>query len=156
MTTTLKCLLTVVLSGATAMAGAVELGTADECIALVKKAIVFAKANGRDKIIAEINSKSPNFRVKDLYLFMSTSTDGAVLAHGANTKLVGRELGDLRDVDGVFFARKFRDVINSKEGKGWVDYKWPNSASGQIEPKSTYLERADDVYYACGIKPVAK
>lgn len=156
MTTTLKCLLAVVLSGATALAGAADHGTADECVALVKKAIAFSKANGRDKIAAEINNRTPEFRNKDLYLFISPVTQGAVVAHGANAKLVGRTLGDLRDVDGVYFTRKFREVAASKEGTGWVDYKWPNSASGQLEPKSTYIERVDDVYFACGIKPPGK
>lgn len=148
-----QAVLTVLLIGATALAAAAddERGTQEEAVALVKKAIAYYKVNGRDKLAAEINNRAPQFRDKDLYLFVSPLTEGAVYAHGANAKLVGKTLGDLRDVDGVSFVRKFREVANSKEGKGWVDYKWPNARSGQMEHKSTYIERVDDMYFACGI-----
>lgn len=126
-------------------------GTPDEAVALVKKAAAFYKANGKDKLAAEINSRSPQFQDKDLYLFMSPAAGGALIAHGANAKMVGKTLGDLRDVDGVNFVQKFREVANSKEGHGWVDYKWPNAKTGQLEQKSTYIERIDDVYLAAGI-----
>jgi cytochrome c len=126
-------------------------GTADEAVALVKKAAAFYKANGKEKLAAEINSRSPQFQDKDLYLFMSPAVGGALIAHGANAKMVGKTLGDLRDVDGVNFVQKFREVANSKEGHGWVDYKWPNAKTGQLEQKSTYIERVDDVYLAAGI-----
>ncbi|KQX01999.1 histidine kinase [Massilia sp. Root418] len=142
------------LLAATSVAGAAddaERGTADEAVALVKKAIAYYKANGREKLAAEINNRTPQFREKDLYLFMSPYGGGAVIAHGANAKLVGKSLGDLRDVDGVNFVQKFRELAASKEGKGWVDYKWPNSKTGALESKSTYVERVDDLYIACGI-----
>lgn len=150
----LQTMLMALLIGASAVAGAAdeERGKADEAVALVKKAIVYYKANGREKLAAEINGRSPQFREKDLYLFLSPIANaGALIAHGANAKMVGKSLGELKDVDGVPFVQKFREVVNSKEGKGWVDYKWPNAQTGQIEQKSTYLERVDDIYIACGI-----
>ncbi len=134
-----------------AMAMAQERGTAEEAVALVKKATAYYKANGKEKLAAEINSRSPQFQEKDLYLFMSPASGGALIAHGANAKMVGKTLGDMRDVDGVNFVQKFREVANSKEGHGWVDYKWPNAKTGQLEQKSTYVERVDDVYIAAGI-----
>lgn len=149
----LLSMLMALLIAAGAAAGAAEeteRGTADEAVALVKKAIAFYKANGRDKLAAEINNRTPQFREKDLYLFMSPYAGGAVIAHGANAKLVGKSLGDLRDVDGVNFVQKFREIAASKEGKGWVDYKWPNAKTGSMESKSTYVERVDDLYIACG------
>lgn len=153
MRTYFQSVLMALLIGASAAAGAadnVARGSSEEAVALVKKAIAFYKANGRDKLAEEINNRTPQFREKDLYLFMSPHAGGAVIAHGANAKLVGKSLGDLRDVDGVNFVQKFREVAASKEGKGWVDYKWPNAKSGALEPKSTYIERVDDLYIACG------
>lgn len=149
----LQTMLMALLIGASAVAGAAdeERGTADEAVALVKKAIAYYKANGREKLAAEINNRTPQFREKDLYLFLSPVASGALIAHGANAKMVGKSLGELKDVDGVAFVQKFRDVVNGKEGKGWVDYKWPNAKTGQIEQKSTYLERVDELYIACGI-----
>ncbi len=133
---------------------AVDHGTAEEAVALVKKAIVFYKANGADKTWAEINNReNPKFVLKDLYLFSGALKPNIpVPAHGANAKLVGKVMTELKDVDGVPFTKMFAEVANSKEGKGWVDYKWPNPITKQIEKKSTYVERVDDSFYiACGI-----
>lgn len=145
-----KLLLLVLLFSFAGIAGAADRGTADEAVTLVKKAIAFYKANGKDKVAAEINGKTGMFEEKDLYLFMSPVEVGPVVAHAANPKLVGRALGDLRDVDGVYFTRRFREVA-AKEGKGWVEYKWPNAKTGNLEAKRTYIERVDDYYFACGV-----
>jgi cytochrome c len=153
MGTMLRTIVITAMMGLSSLAAAADeqRATADEAVALVKKAIVYYKANGREKLAAEINSRTPQFLEKDLYLFMSPINSGALIAHGANAKMVGKTLGDMRDVDGIAFVQKFRDVANSKDGKGWVDYKWPNNKTGQIEQKSTYIERVDDIYLACGI-----
>lgn len=146
-----KAIVAALLIGAMGLAGAAEKGSPEEAVALVKKAIAYYKTNSRDKIIAEINNHNPQFHDKDLYLFISPLAGGPLLAHGVNPKLIGKNLDEMKDVDGVYFARKFRDVAASKEGKGWVDYKWPNAQSGQMEAKSSYVERVDDMYFACGI-----
>lgn len=129
-------------------------GTADEAVALVKKVIVFYKANGPEKTWAEINNReNPKFVYKDLYVFSGGMTPNTPTpAHGANAKLVGKVMSDLKDVDGVPFTKLMGEVAKSKEGKGWVDYKWPNPITKKIEQKSTYVERIDDSFYiACGI-----
>jgi len=138
-----------ILSGA---AGASERGTAEEAVALVKKAIAYYKANGAEKTFAEINTPNGQFHMKDLYLFAARKqAGGTTLAHGANPRLLGKPLGDLKDVDGVPFVRMLSETAASKEGKGWVDYRWPNPVTKQIEKKSTYVEAVDDIYFACGI-----
>ncbi len=112
------------------------------------------RANGADKTWAEINNHAgAKFVSKDLYVFSGALKPGIPApAHGANLKLVGKVMTELKDVDGVPFTKRFAEVANSKEGKGWVDYKWPNPISKQVEQKSTYVERADDNFYiACGI-----
>ncbi|MEB0031876.1 cache domain-containing protein [Undibacterium sp. RTI2.1] len=136
----------------TGSALAVEHGSAQEATDLVKKVIAYYKANGKEKTFAEINDPKGQFLVKDLYIFAGTVKGGGpTLAHGANPKLIGKSLGELKDVDGVFFVRKMTEVAASKEGKGWVDYKWPNPITKVLEQKSTYVERVDDLYFACGI-----
>ena len=66
----------------------------DEAVAMVKKGVGFAKANGRDKAYAEITNKAGQFIDRDLYLVVY-GLDGTVRAHGANEKLVGKNLIDL-------------------------------------------------------------
>lgn len=137
---------------AAAPAFASDKGTAEEATALVKKVIAYYKANGKEKTFAAINSQNPEFKYKDLYVFGSIAKEGSLLAaHGANPRMVGKDMGELKDADGNPFAKKIVDIALSKEGKGWVDYKWPNPVTKAIELKSTYVERVDDVYFAVGI-----
>ena len=127
-------------------------GTADEAVAMVKKAGAYLKENGQDKTIAAINDPKGQFVKGDLYVFMlRTNGDGLALAHGQNAKIVGKNMLELRSADGVFFVKDFVKTANSPSGKGWVNYQWPNSVSKAIEEKSTYIERFGDVFLGVGI-----
>ena len=134
------------------IAQAAEKGTANEAMALVKKAAAYLKENGKEKAYAEFNNPTGQFVVKDLYVFVyNINGDGINRAHGANPKMVGKNLLELKDVDGMPIVKSFLDVANSKAGSGWVDYKWSNTVTKQMEPKSTYIERVGDVLIGCGI-----
>jgi cytochrome c len=120
----------------------------DDAVAMVKKAVVYLKKNGRDKAVAEYNRPDGPFREGDLYIVVFDMT-GLGLAH-LNPRLVGKHTGDIRDVDGKSIFQAQRKVA-LEQGTGWVDYKWPNPVSGRIENKSTYLEKVDDLIIMCGI-----
>lgn len=127
-------------------------GSADEAVALVKKAGAYMKEHGKEKLLTEINNVAPAFVSKDLYLFAyAASGDGINLAHGANKKMIGKNMLDLRDADGVYIVKKFLEAANGKAGNGWVDYKWTNPKTGALEAKSTYIERFGDILIGCGI-----
>ncbi len=133
------------------LAQAADKGSADEAVALVKKAVAFLKANGKDKAYAEFNNTSGQFVTKDLYVFVYGLSDGLNLAHGANPKMVGKNLMELKDANGVFIVKEFIKTANGKTGNGWVDYQWPNPVTKALEAKSTYVEKAGDVLIGCGI-----
>ncbi len=140
------------LAGFSQLVMASDKGSADEAIALVKKAGAYMKEHGKEKTFAEINTMAPAFVSKDLYLFAySTNGDGMNLAHGANKKMIGKNMLDLRDANGVYIVKKFLDAANSKGGSGWVDYKWTNPKTGALEEKTTYIERFGDILIGCGI-----
>jgi len=61
------------------------------------------------------------------------------LAHGANEKLVGKVLIDLKDQNGKQFMRELVDVAATK-GEGWVDYDWANPTTKKVEGKSTFVK----------------
>ena len=127
-----------------------EHGTREEAIALVQKAIASIKANGREKTIAEINNvQGTKFRDRDLYITINDMT-AKNLAHGANPRMQGKDLIDLKDADGKAFMRERLELVKTK-GKGWQDYKFVNPVSKQIEDKSMYFEKFEDLIINCGV-----
>lgn len=124
-------------------------GTADEAVAMVKKAVAFIDANGKDKAFAAFNDQSGQFVKGDLYV-MAYDMEGNNKAHGSNAKLIGKNLLDIKDANGVFIVKNFIEMAKGK-GKGWVDYKWPNKTTNEVENKSTYVEKAGDILVGVGI-----
>lgn len=143
---------------AVAMSAAVAAGTAwamaehasaKEAEAMVKKGVAYIKANGKEKGYAEITSKQSQFRDRDLYLVVY-GMDGKVWAHGANEKMVGKVLIDLKDIDGKEFVRERTELAKTKN-TFWQNYKFTNPVDRKVEPKSMYCERLDDTVVCGGI-----
>lgn len=132
-----------------AAAPAAERGTAEEAVAMVGKVIAYMKTNGKEKAIAEVNNPKGQFVDRDLYITIG-DMNGKNLAHGVNPKLVGKNLMDVKDADGKQFLKERNEMLKTKS-KGWYDYKWPHPVTKQIESKSTYFEKYEDVIVACGI-----
>lgn len=127
-----------------------EHGTADEAVALVKKAVVHYKTAGRDKACAAFADPNGGFQAKDLYVFVQ-DTGGVVQCHGKNPAFAGKNMSGLKDSDGNLFIAEMNRVVKVN-GSGWVDYKWTNTQTKKIEPKSSYVEIADgEVYIGAGI-----
>ena len=142
------CLLAA-LAGAAPYAAAADVVTKPEAEAMVKKAIAYMKANGREKTFAEIDKKDGQFTDRDLYL-VAYGLDGVVRAHGANTKMIGKNLMELKDVDGKAFVKE-RVEMAKKKVPFWQDYKFNNPVSGKIEPKTMYCVPEDDLILCGGV-----
>lgn len=141
-------------------AQALERSNADEAVAMVNKAIDYLKKNGADKSIAEFNNGNSPFnstsdinKKGDLYLFMFSAkqVNAGQLVHGKNPKIVGKDLSEMRDADGVYLIRELFKTCNGKDGKGWVHYKWPNPVSKDVEAKQSYVVKVDDYCIGTGI-----
>ena len=107
------------------------------------------KKNGREKTFAEITKKDGAFQDRDLYLVVY-GMDGVVHAHGANEKMVGKNLIDLKDVDGKAFVKERVEMAKTKPSF-WQDYKFTNPENKKIEPKTMYCERLEDTVVCGGI-----
>jgi signal transduction histidine kinase len=132
-----------------AWAATAEHASAKEAEAMVKKGVAYIKANGKDKSYAEFTSKESKFRDRDLYLVVY-GLDGKVWAHGANEKMVGRVMLDLKDIDGKEFVRERVELAKAKPSF-WQDYKFTDPLTRKVEPKSMYCERLDDTVVCGGI-----
>jgi cytochrome c len=130
-------------------AAAAEKGTADEAKTLVDKGIAYVQSNGKEKAFSEFSNPKGQFVDRDLYIFV-VDFNGITLAHGGNSKLVGKDMNELKDADGKFFIKECIEVVKTK-GNGWVDYKWQNPVTKKIEPKSTYVQKNEDYFLGCGI-----
>jgi len=122
-------------------------GTKEQAKALVKTAIADYKAEGTG-VLAKVTAKDPKYVHDDLYV-MVYDMNGKCVAHGANAKMVGKDLIDLQDPDGKAFVRERVEIAKTK-GSGWQDYKFTNPVDKKIESKTAYLEKAGDFIFACG------
>lgn len=129
-------------------AHAAEQGTAEEATALVKKAVAFLKANGKDKTLAEMSNNKGQFVDRDLYISVY-DMNGKVVAHGTNAKLIGKDVSALKDADGKEFIK---DILSQAKanGKGKSNYKWQNPVTKEIQAKSVYFEKSEDMVFSGG------
>ena len=149
---TLITTLFIALAGTTGLGNALAKegnATAAEATAMVKKAVAFIKSSGKDKGYTEISTKGGQFSDRDLYVTVY-GLDGTVRAHGANEKMIGKNLIDLKDVDGKAFVKERVDMAATKP-TFWQDCKFTNPVSKKIEPKSMYCEKLDDAVVCGGI-----
>ncbi|HEX4878244.1 MAG TPA: cache domain-containing protein [Limnobacter sp.] len=120
-----------------------------EAMAMVKQAAAVVNAGKKEQLIAEVNSDNKTWHQGELYLIV-LAADGSHLAHPTNSKLLGKSMLDVPDVDGKLF-RQERVELAKTQGEGWVDYKYKNPANGKIEDKTLYVLRAGDVILSAGV-----
>ena len=138
--------LLVVISGAAlAAAGA----TKEEAVAMVKKAVAAIKAEGTEKVYAEISDPQGAFVDRDLYVVVYRM-DGLVLAHGADKSRIGVNLIHDKDVDGKEFVKERIDLAKT-EPTFWQSYKFMNPVTKAIEPKEMYCERLNETVVCGGV-----
>jgi len=148
------CVLSVFLFASSIFAQTVA-PTRDDAKGLVKQAVAFNKANGRDKFLNEVMSPNGKFHFqegtkKGLYIFVYDEK-GVVVAHGVRMELTGRNRWNDKDPDGKYWIREWTDLVH-KKGSGWIDYKEFNPANkNQIMLKSSYVELIDGMVIGCGI-----
>jgi cytochrome c len=130
-------------------ASAAERATKDEAVAMVKKAVAFIKAQGPDKAYAEFTKKGGTFTDRDLYVVVY-KTDGVVLAHGQNEKLVGTNQKDAKDPDGKPFVQE-RVELAKKGQPFWQDYKFTDPLTKNVVPKEMYCEPLGETAVCGGV-----
>ena len=123
-------------------------GTTDEAYEIVMKILESMRKNGKEKTYAEINNKLGRYSDRDLYAVVY-DLHGRNVAHGAFPAMVGKDLIDAKDGAGKLYVRERLEIIQN-HGKGWQDYTFTNPVTKQMEPKSMYLEKFDDVIVGCG------
>src|SRR5215475_1049888 len=142
------------LFAASGPAGAVsEFGTRDEAVAMVHRVQDMYKKLGAEGVFAAIKRKAPGTIDRDLYAYIVDTkdfTNWVVMANGAiPTMTTGTSLWNFRDQNGLYLGRVEAEVC--KGGRGWVDFRWLNPVTQQIDDKSAYIERIGDTNYCIGV-----
>jgi cytochrome c len=123
-------------------------GTTKEAQAMLGKAVEFYKANGQAKAFAAFNDNKGKFVDRDLYIYVS-DLNAKILAHGANSALIGKNLIELKDSDGKQFMKELVDKAKVSSS-GSIDYKWTNPSSKKVEAKTVFFQKIGDVVLVCG------
>ncbi|MCW5667704.1 MAG: cache domain-containing protein [Piscinibacter sp.] len=128
-------------------------GSADEALAMVRKAVDLYKRKGR-AALEDITADGKNFADRDMYVF-ALDRQGVYRAFGGNPARVGVSVTSIPGVDGTKLTRDAFTV--APHGGGWIDYDFRNPATGEVAPKTSYVEPVEeDLVLACGIyKPRA-
>jgi cytochrome c len=119
--------------------GATFAGTPEQAKALAEKAAAYAKEVGPEKAFEAFSSKDPKWHEHDLYVF-ALSFDGMMLANGANKAMVGKNMMEMHDVNGVYMTKDAITAVKAK-GNGWVDYMFSNPETKMMQAKSSYHVR---------------
>ena len=116
-------------------------GTADEAMALVKRAFEHLKEVGQEQAYEDFQNKSGQFIDRDLYIFV-VDRDGFYRVMGDDVSQVGTHLNEVSGLDGDQLTVDAWD--RATRGGGWVEYKMHSSTTGGIREKVSYVIQIDD------------
>ena len=75
------------------------------------------------------------------------------LSAASSTRRLGSSEAEMLDGAGMPVVRKIVEV--GRQGGGWFDYTFRNPATGELAPKTSYVEPFEGVNFLCGVyKPV--
>ncbi|HJV00508.1 MAG TPA: cache domain-containing protein [Burkholderiaceae bacterium] len=120
----------------------------DNARQLVKKAIAHLKASGLQQACADFGDPAKGYMAGASYVFIQ-DLHVKMVCNPSNPRIVGKDLAELKDANGFTFSREMVRIA-STAGSGWVEYKWINPATGQLQQKKSYVERSDEYVVGAG------
>jgi hypothetical protein len=123
--------------------------TEEEAKTMALKAADYLKSVGPDKALADFSARDGPWHDRDLYVTVQNNR-GVMVANGTNPGLIGRDVLELKDPEG----KSFNHDIQAIRETGWVDFKWQNPVTREIEPKTTFEVRVGN--YIIGVGAYAR
>ena len=128
-----------------------EYGTAEEAVAMVKRAVAFANQHGVHALIDDVNKVGKSqFVDRDLYTVVLDIDAANWIAHSNNPRAVGLGVDTKDIVDGRYFVREMAQLMKTK-GSGWTEYHWQHPVTNEYQAKAGYMERVGNIGIGCGI-----
>ena len=123
-------------------------GTAEEAVALVRKAVELHRSTSREQFLGRITDKAGGFHDRDMYVFVLDET-GRYLAFGGNPSKVGTRV---QDIPGIAGDQLVHDIVaQAQHGPGWVEYDITNPSTGVVQTKMSFVSQVDAGYVGCGV-----
>jgi signal transduction histidine kinase len=114
----------------------------EDLIASVNEASDFVVGQGKDKALEVFNNPNGKFAGGTHYIIAS-DFNGTCLAHPYEPSMIGENVLNVTDSNGVAIKRNMREV--AKRGSGFAYYIWPNPAHSDAEElKITYVLKVDE------------
>ena len=149
MQSTMKTFLIGAIFTALPLAGAMAAAPSkDEVVAVVKKAVEFYRANGKDKALVEFNKKDGLFAQGEDYVDVH-DVSGMCLAHPISPAKVGLNRLDQSDSAGKFYIKDLVEAAKQKPS-GWIEYVMKNPTTGKLQDKTAYWEVHDGLIFKAG------
>ena len=128
-----------------------------DAVQLLKLAQQYIQTYGVEAAVVEFNRLDSPFNVKsainpygDMYLYTLDPT-GFQRVHGKNPKIRNKVMIEMRDSDGVYLIRQLVEAcFASKDGRGWVEYRWPHPVHKSVQKKRGYVEKIADLELCIG------
>ncbi len=149
MTHALKSLIASAMVALSAHAMAGEHANREEAVAMVKKITAAIKADGKEKVIKEVNTPNGKYSDRDMYVTIET-VDGLTLANNTAPRTIGKNVLELRDPDGKYFIKERNEALKTKPSV-WLDLKWPNPVTLKTDDKVLYAERVNDLIFTASV-----
>lgn len=116
---------------------------------LVDTAIEYYRINGKKSLLEKVSTKNGLFHHDDKYVFVY-DPNMRIVAHPIRPEIIGTDLFNKKDrPGGKFFSREIKELAKNK-GEGFVDYEYLNPVTGEVEPKTTYIKKIDDMIICAG------
>jgi len=116
-----------------------------QVIDFVERAAEYVKVNGKQKAFEVFSDPQGEFRDGELYIF-AEDFKGNELASGGQPELVGQNILDVQDPNGVYLVKELIATARDK-GRGWVSYVWENPETGEQQAKRAYVIKVGDDWY---------
>jgi cytochrome c len=129
---------------ANAALGADGKPTADEVKALTHKAAAFVADKGIDEARTTFNREG-EFKHGEIYVNVIDGK-GAWVIYPPKPEGVGKVIINLKDADGKFLVQEILRLA-AAQNEGWIDYRWINPVTNQIQPKQSYVEKVKGTDY---------
>lgn len=134
---------------ATATLAAGVHGSEAEAQEMVKKAVALVKSSGPDGAYKAFTEHPGGaFKDRDLYVFVY-DFQGNCLAQGANSKMIGKNLIELKDMDGNQLIKGQIDMVKTHKTGWYGPYKFNNPVTNKLDTKKSYCEQGAGETIVC-------